>query len=439
MTVKRPRMLRSASSAILFIASVGQGANFSIIENSASGMGTAFASGGAAGEDASTLWFNPASMTLLKGQNIVAAGHLIIPKTDFTNNGSTKADGTPLSGPDSKGGKTALVPNFYYTAEITENIFAGIGINAPFGLGTKYDDDWVGRYHAVETDLTTININPAIAYKINDQWSIGGGASLQYVDITLSSAVDFGALLGDPGTADGFATLTGSNEDDLSFGWNIGVLYNLSSDTRFSLAYRSSVKHHVTGDADFSVPASAAPIVSTGAFTDTTLYSDVTLPASVSFSAFHSLDESFDVMADILWTQWSVFDELRIKYDNPAQPDSVTTENYQDQWRVALGGRYHVDDALILRLGTAYDQKAVKNEKYRTPRIPDNDRLWISLGMGYLFAKNIGMDLGYSHLFVNETSIDNTFESSQSSLNHTLKGDYDSGVDIFSAQLTLKF
>ena len=118
---------------------------------------------------------------------------------------------------------------------------------------------------------------------------------------------------------------------------------------------------------------------------------------------------------------------------------NTITRRSQDQWRVALGGRYHVDDALILRLGTAYDQKAVKNDQYRTPRIPDNDRLWVSLGMGYLITKNIGMDLGYSHLFVNNTSIDNTFESSQPALNHTLKGDYDSSVDIFSAQLTLKF
>jgi len=133
------------------------------------------------------------------------------------------------------------------------------------------------------------------------------------------------------------------------------------------------------------------------------------------------------------------FDELRIKYDNPEQPDSVTTENYQDQWRVALGGRYLVNDELVLRLGTAYDQKAVKSSKYRTPRIPDSDRLWVSFGLGYSLAKNVGLDLGYSHLFVNDASINNTFESSQSSMNHTLKGDYDSSIDIFSAQLTVNF
>ena len=441
MSIRKSKMLLSVSAAALLIASYAQGAGFALIENSASGMGSAFASGGAAGEDASTMWFNPASMTLLKGQNMMAGLHYVAPQDDFTNQGSTNADGTPLSGPNSEGGKPAVIPNFYYTGQVTDTLFLGLGINVPFGMGTEYDDDWVGRYHAVKTDLMTININPAIAYRINDQWSIGGGINVQYVDLTLTSAIDFGALAGHPGAADGFADLQADNADDISFGWNIGVLYELSKSTRFSLAYRSSITHDAKGNADFSVPASTgtAAIVSTGAFTDSGIYASVELPASASFSAFHSFNDSFDLMADVLWTQWSVFDELRIKYNNPAQPDSVTTENYQDQWRFALGGRYHVNRDLIFRAGLAYDEKAVPDEQHRTPRIPDNDRTWVSLGMGYQFSEMIGMDLGYAHLFVDDTPIENEYESSQPALNHTLKGEFDASVDIFSAQLTLKF
>ncbi len=432
-------MMRSFAAATLLVTTLVEGAGFAIIENSASGMGSAFSSGGATGEDASTIWFNPASMTLLKGQNIVVAGHLIIPKADFTNNGSTNADGSPMSGPDSKGGKMAFVPNLYYVGQVNDDLFMGVSVNAPFGLGTKYDDDWVGRYHAIDTELSTININPAIAYKINKQWSVGGGVSMQYVDVTLTSAIDGGALLNDPGTADGYAELTGDNSESLSYGWNIGILYEPTETINLSLAYRSGVKHNVTGDADFSMPASTASIVTaTGAFTDTTLSSTVELPASASLSYFQSLND-FDIMADITWTDWSVFKELRIQYDNPNQPDSVTTENYQDQWRFAVGGRYHLSEAIIFRAGLAYDQKAVKNAEYRTPRIPDNDRLWTSIGMGWQFSELVGMDLGYSHLFVADTSINNTFESTQPALNSTLTGDYDSSVDIFSAQLTINF
>jgi len=429
---------RSASAALLLAAAGAHGAGFGIIENSASGMGTAYASGGAAAEDAATVWFNPASMTLLKGQNAVGALNIILPTADFTNNGSTFADGSPLTGPNANSDIPAYIPTFYYSGQVNEQFFAGISINTPFGLQTLYDDDWVGRYHAVRSDLKTVNINPAIAFKIDEHWSVGGGISLQLLTITLTSAVDFGALIGTPGGADGFAKLTGDNYDRLAFGWNVGVLYAFDPDTRISLAYRSEIDQHVTGDADFSVPAAAAPVVSTGAFTDTTLSADVTLPASASLSAFHRYGQ-FDIMADVTWTGWSSFKELRIKYDNPAQPDSVTTEDYQDQWRVAVGGCYRVDEKLLLRAGTAYDQKAVKNKYRRTARIPDNDRYWLSLGVGYRFSAMIGLDVGYSHLFVPKTAIENSFESGIPALNHTLKGSYDSDVNILSAQLTLAF
>ena len=433
------RGTRLGVMAILSLTTAGlHGAGFGIVENAASGMGSAYASGGAAGEDASTVWFNPASMTLLPGQHVVGALNLVIPSADFANGGSTFADGSPLTGPNSNSDIPALIPTFYYTGQISDRLFAGVSINAPFGLVTHYDDDWVGRYHAVKSDLKTVNINPALAYQIDEHWSVGGGVSLQLLYITLSSAVDFGSLMGNPGGADGFAKLTGDNAVTPGLGWNVGVLYNLDTHTRFSFAYRSAVRQHVTGHADFTVPASAAFIVSTGAFTDGKISSDVTLPASASLSAFHGYGR-FDLMADLTWTQWSVFEELRIKYANPAQPDSVTTEDYQDQWRAALGGRYHVDDRLLLRAGVAYDQKAVKNKYRRTPRIPDNDRTWVSLGAGYRLSEMIGIDIGYSHLFVPKTPIENTFESTLPALNNTLKGHYDSSVDILSGQLTMTF
>lgn len=430
--------LGSLSTVLLLAAAAAHGAGFGIIENSASGMGSAYASGGAAAEDASTIWFNPASMTLLEGQNIAGALNIILPSADFSNNGSTFADGTDLTGPDANSNIPALIPALYYSVQIDERWFAGFSINAPFGLVTRYDDDWAGRYHAVESDLKTVNFNPAVAYKIDEHWSVGGGVSLQLLDITLTSAVDFGALLGDPGSADGFAEMTGDNYGDLAFGWNVGVLYAFNENTRLSLAYRSAIDQHVEGEADFTVPASAAPIVSTGAFTDTKISADVTLPASASLSAFHNYGR-FDLMADLTWTQWSTFEELRIKYDNPDQPDSVTTEDYQDQWRIAVGGRYRYSDMLLLRAGTAYDQKAVKNRYRRTPRIPDNDRFWLSVGAGYVINELADIDVAYSHLFVPETKIENTFESSIPELNHTLKGEYDSNVDILSVQLTMKF
>ena len=437
MSKKRSAILRSLAAATVLCTTMLQGAGFAIIENSASGMGSAFSSGGAAGEDASTVWFNPASMTLLKGQNFVVAGHIIVAKASFTNDGSTNADGSTLMGPNSEGGKNAFVPNLYYAGQVTNDLFLGISVNAPFGLGTKYDDDWVGRYHAIDTELLTININPAIAYRINKQWSIGAGVSMQYVDVTLTSAIDTGTLTGTPGTNSSYAELTADNKDSLSYGWNVGLVYEPIESTRIALAYRSSVTHNVEGDADFKTHYTAASFVSANNFVDTTISAEVSLPASASLSFFQNID-AFDIMADVTWTNWSVFEELRIKYDS-AQPDSVTTENYQDQWRLAVGGRYHLNEEIVFRTGLAYDQTAVSSDTYRTPRIPGNDRYWLSLGMGWQMSEMFGMDVGYSHLFIPETHINNEFESSQPPLNHTLTGDYTSSVDIFSAQLNMKF
>ncbi len=438
MFTKHKKIAYRSLIALMVLSANANGAGFALIEHSASGMGSAFSSGGATAEDASTIWFNPASMTQLKDRSAAVALHYILPTTSYSDDGSTNADGSSLSGDNSNGEQSAVVPNIYYSHQIDDRLFAGFGINVPFGLGTKYDDDWVGRYHAIETHLTTINLNPAIAYKIDDKISIGGGINVQYVDIILTSAIDFGALLGSPGTADGFASLTGDNTQSLSYGWNVGALYSVDKNTRLSIAYRSAINHRVDGDADFTAPVEAAPIVSTGLFVDTGLYANVTLPASLSFSAFHNYGK-FDLMADATWTQWSVFDELRIKYKNDKQPDSVTTENYQDQWRLAIGTRYHQSKQLLFRAGLAYDQKAVKNAQYRTARIPDNDRTWLSFGVGYLYSDSVALDFGYSHLFVSNTPIENEFEASSSSLNHTLKGNYGSDVDIFSAQVAVRF
>ncbi|MCH8106129.1 MAG: outer membrane protein transport protein, partial [Proteobacteria bacterium] len=148
-----------------------QASGFALIENSASGQGNAYAGAAAHTTDASTIFFNPAGMMRLEGDQISIAGHLIIPEASFTNNGSTAtpAFGSPaLGGANDDGGANAFVPNFYWVKTIDEKTKFGLGVQTLFGLATEYDRNWVGRYHAVETDLKTININPSIAYQLND-------------------------------------------------------------------------------------------------------------------------------------------------------------------------------------------------------------------------------------------------------------------------------
>ncbi len=425
------------SSGLFYSSAYASG--FQLIENSGSGQGNAFAGAAAIAKDASTIWFNPAGMTKLKQKQIAVVGNLIIPDSSFTNANSTDGSGGPLTGPDDDGGSTAFVGNFYWVTDIGATKF-GLGINTPFGLGTEYDDNWIGRYYGVETSLQTINFNPSIARQVNNKLSIGAGINILLVDITLTSAVDFGSLLGAPQQVDGFADLTADNLTFNEFAWgvNFGMMYDFNKDTRIGVAWRSEINAKVEGKAAFSVPLAAAPVLGSGAFQDTRLQAKVVLPQNLSFSVKHNVNKLI-LLADITWTGWSSFDELRIQYNNPFQPDNVTTEAWEDTFRYSLGMDYQYNEKMTLRTGVAYDETPIPDATRRTPRIPGNDRTWLSFGLTYKMNPAFIVDVGYSHLFIDDGDVNHTLESSQPALEATLNGTYKASVDIFSAQLTWNY
>ncbi len=438
------KMKRRQSALAIAVAMLGsslsmqtQAAGFALIEFSASGMGNAFAGAAAVAEDASTIQFNPAGMSLLGSDQLSGVFHVILPSAEFNNDGSSTAFGSgDLSGVNDNGGRNAFVPNFYWVKQLGNDAAFGISVTTPFGLATQYDDNWVGRYHAVESDVKTININPSISSRVNDKLLLGAGLNIQYVDVILSSAIDFGSFLGAPQAFDGFARLTG---DTISVGWNIGMMYEFNTQTRMGLAYRSQLKHSVDGDADFTVPGAAAGLTDAGVFLDTGLNATITLPDNLSASVQHKMDDEITLLADVTWTGWNKFEELRIIYDNPAQPNSVTTENWQNNLRYSMGVNYQYSDKIKFRTGVAYDETPIPNAERRTPRVPGNSRTWLSFGAQYMLDKNITIDVGYSHLFVSDARINNEFESSVPALNATLTGTYTAEVDILSAQLSWKY
>jgi len=422
-------------------------AGFAIIEHSASGMGNSFAGGAAIAEDASTIWFNPAGMTRLSNEMLIAS-HIIMPTSDYTDDGSTQA--AALGGGtldptntdrDSAAGRNALVPNFYWVKEVNQNLFFGFGFNAPFGLATEYEDDWVGRYHGVLSDTKTLNFNPSIAYKMGNL-SIGFGISAQYIDVTLTSAIDLGSIcsgIGFPATTcspqnnDGFAELTA---DNWAYNFNFGFLYDISEDARVGFSYRSGVDHDVEGDADFTIPGDMQPLFGS-TFVDTTLTASVSLPSMTSVSYFQNINDQFSIMADYTLTSWSDFEELRIEYASD-QDDSVTTEDWEDSARISIGMNYKASAKWLYRFGIALDETPVPSAERRTPRIPGNDRTWISAGATHQIDKERSFSVGFAHLIIDDTEINNEFESETpitgEFVKHTLKGSYDASVNIISAQ-----
>lgn len=445
--------MRPILSNITFVVSLlayshAHASGFAIIEQSASGMGNAFSGGAAIAEDATTVFFNPAGMARIKGTQFLGAGHIIKPQADFSDINSRTAAGASLNG-DPVGGAVmensdiALVPNIYAVWDLNKDAKIGLGINAPFGLGNKYDDTWKGRYHAVESDLRTININPSFAFNATEDLSVGFGINFVIATVTLSNAIDFGSAVPTPPpqSLDGFVEITGDNYSDFGYGWNLGFIYNINKKTRIGYAYRSFVDLELRGDADFIVPnhpETTALVSSTGFFVDTGVTANTRLPQSASLSLVHDVNNNFRLMADLTWTRWSVFDELRIQFDS-GQADGVTTMDWENTNRYSLGVDYRLNNKFKLRAGMAYDETPIQSAERRTPRIPGNDRTWISFGAQYKFTDKLSMDIGYSHLFIGDTPINNELETSIGALNGTLEGDFEASVDILSAQIVWQY
>lgn len=444
-----PRLL--CAGILTTLSSASMAAGFALIDQSASQMGNSFAGGAAVASDASTIFFNPAGLTRVPHQ-FVGGIHAIEPSSKF-DGAATDPLGNPVSGGNGgDAGDLGLVPNLYYNLPLGNGLFSGLGINVPFGLSTEYDDDWKGRYHAIKSEVKTVNINPTLAYRINDLVSVGAGVSLQYIDAELTQAVDQGSLcrpalmapppagLGlDFAAADAACNSMGltpqGNDakakvegDNWAGGYNLGVLLQPTDSTRIGLAYRSKVKQQLTGNARFR---NADPLfTANNVFVNTNVSAGIDLPQTASLSIYQDISRQWSVMADATWTGWENFKELRINYDS-FQPDSVVDESWDDTMRYALGVDYRPSSRWTLRAGFAHDETPVPNAAHRTPRIPGEDRTWVSLGLGYQFNRTIALDVAYAHLFVRDDPEINISDPAAG----TLTGDYDADVNILTAQL----
>lgn len=422
-------------------------AGFQIQEQSVKALGNALAGGAAYDEDAAVIFFNPAGMSFLQAQRQASLGaHGIIPQVDFNDANSTDAIGGPAVGDRGvDAGQIAAVPNAYLALPITDRLSIGLGLSSYYGLVTDYDDDWIGRYHAVTSQLLTFALNPAVSYKVSGKFAVGAGFTAQYADAELSNALDFGTLgflAGAPvspstPTFDGFTKVEG---DGWGYGFNLGLQYRFDTGTRVGLAYRSEIEHTLEGVNTLTIPDFAVP--SAGASRTRSAEADFSTPATLSLSAFHPLSERWAVMADVTWTDWSAFDELRIEFDD-GSADSVQPHEWDDSFRYSFGLRYAPRPDWAFRLGLAYDETPVPSAELRTPRIPDSDRMWLALGASYRLSAAFSVDVAYAHIFFDRARILNT-EVTTSGLagmpvGSTLDGEYEGRADIIGAQLQWNF
>jgi long-chain fatty acid transport protein len=440
----------SVASAFMAMSGNASASAFALIEQS-SGLGNAFAGGAAAAEDATTIFFNPAGMSRLKGKQVTVAGSVISPSAKYSGTvagfSGLQTGGTVMGG---DAGSPALVPNIYMVAELAPALHAGLGINSPFGLKTEYDTNWVGRFQGIKSSLQTIDVNPSLSYEVTDSVSLGIGLNYQHIKGELTSATNYSAAAYQaalsPSTpsayvpaltalagakSEGISTLTGS---DSAWGYNLGALFNINPQTRIGAAYRSKIKYNLDGTVTFA----NRPALLAAGLPDQSVTLAINMPDSLAFSAFHQLDDKWDLMADATRTGWSSFKELNVMKANGTSL-SNTPENWKDTWRVSVGATHHYNEQWLARVGVAYDQSPVP-DAYRTVRIPDADRTWLALGGQYKLSNQSKVDFGYAHLFVKTATMNQSAAANPDLAGKGyLTGSYSSSVDILSMQYAYNF
>jgi long-chain fatty acid transport protein len=412
---------------------------YQLWEQDGGSIGNYHAGRAAIAEDASTAFYNPAGLVRIPNQQLVVAIDPIT--TDFLFDGTidvstfTPPNTAPIP-TKSQGGTFNLVPSLNYAAPITNNLVFGLSVVAPFGLKTDYGDSTVARYSATLTSLRVIDFSPSLGIAFNDKFSFGAGLDVEHAFAQFG--LDAGIFA--PGA---FDTTSQNKGSVTALGFHAGVLYQFSPETRVGLNYQSKVTLHLRhGDSDFEGPI--ANDFDGGRQSNNNLRTDLPLPAVTSLSIFHSFNPTWDVMATVSYTQWSVFDELilenvsGIDAEGDASNDItvVIPQNYRDTWNYAVGTNYHMNEQWFFRTGIGYDETPSNNND-RNLQLPDLNRFVLAVGAHFQATKALAFDVGWTHFFQGTTDID---VSQQFGAQETVTdGKVKASADVYGLQVLWNF
>jgi long-chain fatty acid transport protein len=392
-----------------------------------SAQGTAEANGAEAA-DASTIFANPAGLSRLDGKQIIGGLTAVVPHSSYQDAGSTRFTRTPTGGQSSQDDfapGVVAAPLLYYSQKIDGQWSAGLGVFVPYGTKLDYDSNWAGRYSLTNIKLESLNLNPSVAFKLNEQHAFGFGIDIEYMKASLGQAVDVpGTIAAAQATGSGaalarqIATMGGNpaalasardaragvQGKDWGYGFNLGYLFSLDQNTRFGIAYRSSIKHELKGGAvwDFST-VSADPVVNgvlqaASRRVNSAARVELRTPETLSLNAFHQFNEQWAGVADVTWTRNSRLQNIDIEFVGTSEGDEVIRQQWKNTVRVALGANYKLNENVTLRGGIAHDDTPVRSSELRHAALPDADRLQLSFGANWKLSPASSIDLAYSWL-----------------------------------------
>lgn len=433
-------------------------AGFQINEISPSLQGDATAGAAAASNDVSSLFINPATLaTLQENQGYLGASE-IFPHAKMSQGAGVHTVNVPGI-PDSSitapvQGKTyqssvassAFVPDGYLGWRINDKLVAGLALVSPYGLKTAYSYDSVLRFAAVYSSVKTVDINPALSYQLNDQWAFGGGLQVQYLQATFSNFN--GPYTGVPALDQFFAAdePTHLRGEGWGVGYNLGVLFKPVPSTRLGIGYRSEIHETIKGHGQqYTSPGGTVPAPSASFLfnAQTSVYSKVTTPQILTLSAAHDIAK-WTLKASAQLNFWDVFNKLSIHMPEAFATSSTISSRWKNSWFGALGAEYHANPMWTFRGGVAYDETPTV-DKYRDPRIPDSDRVWLTCGGTYQYNKYLSIDGAYAHIFMQDQKVNVTQASGVSATStlpleiNQVSAHYTGSVDIVALALRYKF
>ena len=399
MSIKKNALATVALTGIAVAVSSAYAAGFQLSEQSSLGLGRAFAGAGIVGDDLSAVFYNAAGMTLLPGTQIQAGSVFI--EIDGPFNG---VDGQQIENGRLKG---QAIPAGYITHQVNDQLWLGLGMTVPYGMGTEYNQFWTGSDKGNQSMIMTIDINPNVAYKVSDKLSIGAGVSLQYAKAELGQT-----------TAGMIDTVV--NGDSWAWGFNLGLMWQPTDTLRLGLAYRSQIAHDASGDIKIGFKENSLAQLNFAQYGISGFYGDdfnvrVTTPDTIMATATWEATQDLRLSGLVRWARWSNLDQLNISSQQletltgalaqagMLRPDQVSGTkvnhyNWEDTWLFSVGADYRLNNEWTVRGGVAYETGAVGDAKDRPATIPDIDRVWLSLGASYNYSKQIQFDFGFTYL-----------------------------------------
>ncbi|ENM3912650.1 outer membrane protein transport protein [Vibrio cholerae] len=424
------------SCAVAFgLASVStftQAAGFQLAEYSATGLGRAYAGEAAMADNASAQWRNPAILTYLEGTQVSAGAIYVNPNVDVEGTvnhaqlGKTHASSKDFA-------HDAVIPNFYLSHQLNEQVALGFALGTNYGMETDLGTEFAASHFGNQASVISKEANLNIAYQILPQLSIGGGVRYVMGEGHFGATAPAKNLIRHPVTNNVMTlpkgtTLKYMEGEDNSWGWQVGSAWQINQEHRVGFAYKSEVVMDFEGHAEG---------VSYGSYKPGMM--SVTLPATAELASFHQLNDQWAIHASINWTDWSSFKELTAVF--PEKSDLIKSENWEDNYRFALGTTYQYDAKLALRAGVAYDTSAV-DDKNRTATIPETDRTWVSVGGSYIATPQLTLDAGFTYIFAKDATINEPRDASDqtaAAIGGAFTGNVSGNVWLIGVQANYRF